>query len=95
MSNLVVEDGVIVLNAKDTISITQDLTEMTKYKDCILSLNFETVDEYLYYLEVVAIELNKIGRYGSFYLSAAVSDFYIPKSDVRYTLFILEQNNII
>jgi phosphopantothenate-cysteine ligase len=44
----------------------------------LLTVNFETVTEYLHLLRALAIELRPFGRTALVYLSAAVSDFYVP-----------------
>ena len=48
-----------------------------------LSISYETVDEYLYLLETIAVTLSSIFEARlCFYLAAAVSDFYIPYEKV-------------
>ncbi|KAK9813822.1 hypothetical protein WJX73_000218 [Symbiochloris irregularis] len=44
----------------------------------LLHITFETLFEYLKFLEVIAHQLRSCGRQAGFYLAAAVSDFYIP-----------------
>ncbi|EJU00501.1 phosphopantothenate-cysteine ligase [Dacryopinax primogenitus] len=44
----------------------------------LLTLNFVTVDDYLFMLRAVAQELEPLGRRAMFYLAAAVSDFFLP-----------------
>jgi phosphopantothenate---cysteine ligase (ATP) len=48
----------------------------------LVSLEFETVTEYLELLQIVAEELAELKSRVCFYLAAAVSDFYIPKEEV-------------
>ncbi len=51
---------------------------------CILSLwrFLRTVQEYLWILRLVCETLEPMNRYSMLYLSAAVSDFYIPDKDL-------------
>ena len=44
------------------------------------TLTFVTVNEYLWLLRAVAKELNAVGRGAMYYLAAAVSDFFLPRS---------------
>jgi phosphopantothenate-cysteine ligase len=46
------------------------------------SFEFESIQEYLLLLETAATELAVIGNKACFFLAAAVSDFYVPASQV-------------
>ncbi|GJD12188.1 Phosphopantothenate--cysteine ligase 1 [Galdieria sulphuraria] len=48
----------------------------------ILLLTFQTVTEYLYALRQIALSLNPFGKRVIIFLAAAVSDFYIPESEL-------------
>jgi phosphopantothenate-cysteine ligase len=42
------------------------------------TLNFVTINEYLYLLRAISKELNRAKRLALYYLAAAVSDFFLP-----------------
>ena len=44
----------------------------------LLTVNFESVTEYLHLLRALALEIRPFGRAALVYLSAAVADFYVP-----------------
>ena len=46
----------------------------------LLTLTFVTVNEYLWLLRAVSKELSALGRGAMYYLAAAVSDFFLPRS---------------
>lgn len=48
----------------------------------ILSVDFQTVNEYLWLLRAMTQEMAPLGRRGMFYLAAAVSDFFLPDTKV-------------
>lgn len=48
----------------------------------ILSVDFQTVNEYLWLLRAVTGVMAPLGRRGMFYLAAAVSDFFLPDDRV-------------
>ena len=69
-------------------------SELRCYKHCVkngmlLSFPFESIDEYLSSLQIIAEELSPLGSRVCFFLAAAVSDFYIPKEEVRTLQCIL------
>lgn len=45
----------------------------------LLSVDFQTVNEYLWLLRSVSGVMGSMGRRGMFYLAAAVSDFFLPE----------------
>ena len=45
----------------------------------LLVLDFVTVNEYLWLLRGLAVEMRPLGARGLFYLAAAVSDFFVPR----------------
>jgi hypothetical protein len=45
-------------------------------------VRFVSVHEYLFLLKFITQELNKCGQKGLIYSAAAVSDFYIPDSEM-------------
>lgn len=54
----------------------------THSKGTLLRISFETLFQYLKYLEAIAAALQPCGAKAAFYLAAAVSDFYIPWQDM-------------
>lgn len=48
----------------------------------LLSVDFQTVNEYLWLLRAVSQVMSPLGRRGMFYLAAAVSDFFLPDDRV-------------
>ena len=48
----------------------------------LLSVDFQTVNEYLWLLRAVTQSMAGLGRRGMFYLAAAVSDFFLPEDRV-------------
>ncbi|XP_021490722.1 phosphopantothenate--cysteine ligase isoform X1 [Meriones unguiculatus] len=47
-----------------------------------LAIEFTTLADYLHLLQAAALALNPLGSSAMFYLAAAVSDFYIPVSEM-------------
>ena len=45
----------------------------------LLSVDFQTINEYLWLLKGVTAAMAPLGRRGLFYLAAAVSDFFLPE----------------
>ncbi|RDX48025.1 DFP-domain-containing protein [Lentinus brumalis] len=45
----------------------------------LLTLNFVTVNDYLWLLRAVSQEMSLLGRHCLYYLAAAVSDFFLPR----------------
>ena len=48
----------------------------------LLSVEFQTVNEYLWLLKAVTAAMAPLQRRGMFYLAAAVSDFFLPDEKV-------------
>ncbi|XP_053210034.1 uncharacterized protein LOC128393835 [Panonychus citri] len=48
----------------------------------ILMITFTTLAEYLYYLREISFSMQPLGSKAALYLAAAVSDFYIPPTDM-------------
>ena len=62
-------------------------SELRCYNHCIknkmlLTIPFETLQEYLSSLQFLAEELSDLKERVCFYLAAAVSDFYVPEEEV-------------
>lgn len=53
-----------------------------KEGNLLLPIEFSTLSEYLHLLKAAAQAVNTIGSKAMFYLAAAVSDFYIPASEM-------------
>ncbi len=51
----------------------------TQKEGTLLSIEFQTVNEYLWLLRAVTGCMAQLGRRGMFYLAAAVSDFFLPE----------------
>jgi len=64
--------------------VTSQLTRhiAVSVADTLLLVEFTTLSDYLHYLQAVAQSLAGCGRSAMMYLAAAVSDFYIPTSDL-------------
>ena len=63
------------------------MSQLTKHSSvsaagCLLLIEFTTLSDYLHYLQASAQSLAVCGSYAMMYLAAAVSDFYIPQSDM-------------
>jgi phosphopantothenate---cysteine ligase (ATP) len=50
-----------------------------KQENALLLLPFTTVNEYLWLLRELAMQMQPLGAKGLFYLAAAVSDFFVPQ----------------
>ncbi|WFD36364.1 phosphopantothenate--cysteine ligase (ATP) [Malassezia cuniculi] len=50
--------------------------------ETLLNINFVSVIEYLFLLRGVATAMRPLGAHAMFYLAAAVSDFFIPITDI-------------
>ncbi|EIW68163.1 hypothetical protein TREMEDRAFT_44607 [Tremella mesenterica DSM 1558] len=48
-------------------------------EETLLSIDFQTINEYLWLLRRISASLSPLGRRGMFYLAAAVSDFFLPE----------------
>lgn len=51
-------------------------------KDRLLSIGFVELADYIHYLHQISIVMNQLAPKSIFYLAAAVSDFYIPPSNL-------------
>jgi phosphopantothenate-cysteine ligase len=75
-----IEEGLLqVKDPKLEGSFVEMLSERSKYKDRLLAIEFVTVQEYLKGLEYLAKATSKFKIGTTFYLAAAVSDFYVPE----------------
>ncbi|KAI5614522.1 phosphopantothenate--cysteine ligase, partial [Silurus asotus] len=65
-------------------NITEVLNRFQAVKSAglLLPVEFSTLSEYLHLLKAAAQALSSIGSKAMFYLAAAVSDFYIPASEM-------------
>jgi len=50
----------------------------------MLTLNFVTVNDYLWLLRAVSKELSVLGKEAMYYLAAAVSDFFLPRQKMVF-----------
>lgn len=68
-------------------------SELKCYNSCkknnmILYYSYETVNEYLYLLELIGKRLGVYDERICFFLAAAVSDFYIPEDEVFFYFLV-------
>ena len=62
--------------------------QVAKAANYFLPIEFETLQEYLSLHELCGKKLGSLNEQASFYLAAAVSDFYIPDEKVHRTVRI-------
>ncbi|KAM6927579.1 phosphopantothenate--cysteine ligase [Xenentodon cancila] len=76
--------GDVVVNQQLLPNIAKALKRYNEVKDgkLLLPIEFNTLSEYLHLLKAAAQALSSIGSKAMFYLAAAVSDFYIPASEM-------------
>ncbi|XP_028262639.1 phosphopantothenate--cysteine ligase [Parambassis ranga] len=76
--------GEVVVNQQVLPNIVKALKRYHEVKDgrLLLPIEFNTLSEYLHLLKAAAQALSTIGSKAMFYLAAAVSDFYIPASEM-------------
>ncbi|CAL8103185.1 unnamed protein product [Orchesella dallaii] len=75
--------GGVRVKSSDSVKVRKVLEKYSKHKDSILYISFESLGDYLWYLKGISSELNKrVGYRAVIYLAAAVSDFYVPKSEM-------------
>uniref|UniRef100_A0A1A7XWV0 Phosphopantothenate--cysteine ligase n=1 Tax=Iconisemion striatum TaxID=60296 RepID=A0A1A7XWV0_9TELE len=74
----------VVVDQQMLPNIAKVLKRYQEVKDggLLLPIEFNTLSEYLHLLKAAAQALNSIGSKAMFYLAAAVSDFYIPASEM-------------
>lgn len=74
----------VLVNQKALPNICKVLKRYQAVKEAglLLPIEFSTLSEYLHLLKAAAQALSTIGSKAMFYLAAAVSDFYIPSSDM-------------
>ncbi|XP_055724146.1 phosphopantothenate--cysteine ligase isoform X2 [Salvelinus fontinalis] len=74
----------VVVNQQALPNIGKILMRYQAVKEAglLLPVEFSTLSEYLHLLKAAAQALSPIGSNAMFYLAAAVSDFYIPASDM-------------
>lgn len=74
--------GRIVVREEYQSDMRNILREYRHAKDhnLLLAVPFVTVTDYLYYLRALAVAMRPLGPAALFYLAAAVSDFFIPRS---------------
>ncbi|XP_060939665.1 phosphopantothenate--cysteine ligase-like [Limanda limanda] len=76
--------GEVLVNPQVLPNIAKVLKKYQRVKDgeLLLPIEFSTLSEYLHLLKAAAQALSTIGPKAMFYLAAAVSDFYIPASEM-------------
>ncbi|KAK0253640.1 Phosphopantothenate--cysteine ligase cab2 [Friedmanniomyces endolithicus] len=72
--------GAVVVESEYQQQMAQVLSRYRKAKqeNTLLLLPFTTVNEYLWLLRGLAMQMQPLGANGLFYLAAAVSDFFVP-----------------
>lgn len=77
-------DSEVVVNQQVLPNIAKVLKRYQEVKESrlLLPIEFNTLSEYLHILKAAAQALSTIGSKAMFYLAAAVSDFYIPASEM-------------
>ncbi|KAK5117435.1 hypothetical protein LTR85_008820 [Meristemomyces frigidus] len=72
--------GAVVVESEYQQQMAKVLERYRKAKreNALLLLPFTTVNEYLWYLRELAMQMRPLGANGLFYLAAAVSDFFVP-----------------
>ncbi|XP_075997436.1 phosphopantothenate--cysteine ligase [Genypterus blacodes] len=78
------EEEVVVVSQQALPNVAKVLRRYQEVKEAglVLPIEFSTLSEYLHLLKAAAQALSTIGSKAMFYLAAAVSDFYIPASDM-------------
>uniref|UniRef100_A0A8C6SZR6 Phosphopantothenate--cysteine ligase n=1 Tax=Neogobius melanostomus TaxID=47308 RepID=A0A8C6SZR6_9GOBI len=78
------EQGEVVVDQEVLPNITKVLKRYQEVKEhrLLLPIEFSALAEYLHLLKAAAQALSTIGSKAMFYLAAAVSDFYIPASEM-------------
>lgn len=76
--------GEVVVNQQVLPNIAKALRRYQEVKEgeLLLPIEFNTLSEYLHLLKAAAQAVSTIGSMAMFYLAAAVSDFYIPASEM-------------
>lgn len=76
--------GGVVVDQQVLPNVAKVLKRYQEVKDggLLLPIEFSTLSEYLHLLKAAAQALGTIGPKAMFYLAAAVSDFYIPASEM-------------
>lgn len=77
-------DGKIEINPKYTKSMLEiyQKYQHAREENLLLLLPFTTVNQYLFSLKVISKELHQLQTKALFYLAAAVSDFFLPMSNL-------------
>lgn len=78
------EDGTVIISKeyqKDMKTVLRDY-KRTVDENLMLFVPFTTVNQYLFTLHTISLELRPVAHNSVFYLAAAVSDFFLPKSKV-------------
>lgn len=76
--------GDVVVDQQVLPNIAKALKQYQEMKEgkLLLPIEFSTLSDYLHLLKAAAQALSTIGSKAMFYLAAAVSDFYIPASEM-------------
>nr|CAG4647156.1 EOG090X085T [Megafenestra aurita]SVE92464.1 EOG090X085T [Megafenestra aurita] len=72
----------VSVNAKNEVELRKLTQKYQLYRCNLLMVSFNTLSDYLWLLQATAQEMHILGSMALLYLSAAVSDFYIPASQM-------------
>lgn len=90
---IVSDDGDVVLNVgseeRKGLACEAKAYHTSVRNKYFLPIEFETLQDYLSLLETCGKRLGALKEQSSFFLAAAVSDFYIPDEKVIYTSTIM------
>jgi phosphopantothenate-cysteine ligase len=78
-------ENAIIDNDKVSYSsdkLSKAVTEYKTFSKNMFKINFDTVSEYLTKLEEISKAIKLAGNKSVTYLAAAVSDFYVPDSEL-------------
>ncbi|XP_056129495.1 phosphopantothenate--cysteine ligase [Lampris incognitus] len=78
------ESSQVVVSQQAFPNIAKILSRYQEVKEAglLLPIEFSTLSDYLHLLKAAAQALSTIGSKAMFYLAAAVSDFYVPSSEM-------------
>ncbi|XP_077996910.1 phosphopantothenate--cysteine ligase-like [Glandiceps talaboti] len=76
------EEGNIIVDQAKAPNLKNTLKNYQTFQDSLCLVEFTSLSDYLYLLQAAAQSLQELGPHAILYLAAAVSDFYIPASDL-------------
>ena len=76
------DSGLLEVNSPLGEKLSQIAKDYKQQKENLLLITFTTLAEYLYYLREISFAVKPLGSRVALYLAAAVSDFYIPQTNM-------------